>query len=66
MPMQRWIASAAGGTSQRLNPAVATIRSRSNTPKDGPDTAPVALMLISSGSARCWVGRAGSCCIAIT
>jgi hypothetical protein len=27
MPMHRWIASAAGGTSQRLNPAPATVRS---------------------------------------
>src|SRR6478672_3406328 len=29
MPMHRWIASAAGGTSQRLNPGLATMRSRS-------------------------------------
>src|SRR3954467_10677940 len=29
MPMHRWIASAAGGTSQRVNPGLATMRSRS-------------------------------------
>src|ERR1044071_4621082 len=29
MPMHRWIASAAGGTSQRLNPGLAMMRSRS-------------------------------------
>ena len=28
-PTDRWIASAAGGTSQRLNPGPATVRSRS-------------------------------------
>ncbi len=32
MPMERWIASAAGGTSHRLKPGRATIRSRSRTP----------------------------------
>ena len=32
MPMQRWIASAAGGTSQRLKPACATVRLRSRNP----------------------------------
>ena len=32
MPMHRWIASAAGGTSQRLNPGRATIRSRESSP----------------------------------
>src|ERR1700674_623911 len=31
-PMQRWIASAAGGTSQRLNPGGAMIRSRDRSP----------------------------------
>src|SRR5579862_4514936 len=30
MPMQRWIASAAGGASQRLKPGPAMIRSRSS------------------------------------
>jgi hypothetical protein len=30
MPMQRWIASAAGGMSHRLNPGAATMRSRSS------------------------------------
>ena len=32
MPMQRWIASAAGGTSQRLNPGLAMMRSRERSP----------------------------------
>jgi hypothetical protein len=38
MPMQRWIASAAGGTNQRLNLGRATIRARSRNP-DGPSDA---------------------------
>src|SRR5712692_5192350 len=32
MPMERWMASAAGGTSQRLNPGPATIRSLLRSP----------------------------------
>src|SRR6516162_394275 len=32
MPMQRWMQSAAGGTSQRLKPALAIVCSRSRTP----------------------------------
>ncbi len=32
MPMQRWIASAAGGTSQRLKPGLATVAARSSQP----------------------------------
>src|SRR5260370_24051960 len=32
MPMQRWIASAAGGTSQRLNPGFATVLALSRSP----------------------------------
>src|SRR5215510_9142169 len=32
MPMHRWMQSAAGGTSQRLNPAAAMMRSRSSRP----------------------------------
>src|SRR5476649_151963 len=35
MPMQRWMAKAAGGTSQRLNPGCAMIRSRSSSPVPG-------------------------------
>src|SRR5579871_1174520 len=35
IPMQRWMQRAAGGTSQRLNPAFAMMRSRSSNP--GPD-----------------------------
>src|SRR6478672_11844348 len=33
MPMHRWMHSAAGGTSQRLKPAVAIVRSRSRKPE---------------------------------
>src|SRR5262249_55730385 len=36
MPMQRWMQSAAGGTSQRLNPAVAMMRSLSRIPGAAP------------------------------
>ena len=32
MPMERWMARAAGGTSQRLNPGPATIRSLESSP----------------------------------
>src|SRR3954451_8658119 len=39
MPMQRWIARAAGGTNQRLNPGPATIRSRSSRPPLRPGNA---------------------------
>src|SRR5262245_49133073 len=35
MPMHRWIARAAGGTSQRLNPGPAMIRDRSRIPARG-------------------------------
>src|SRR5215471_124294 len=38
MPMQRWMQSAAGGTSQRLKPACATVRSRSRIPAPGVET----------------------------
>src|ERR1700722_18087833 len=33
MPMQRWIARAAGGTSQRLNPGLATVLALSRKPR---------------------------------
>jgi hypothetical protein len=46
MPMQRWIASAAGGTSQRLKPAFATIRSRSSKP-GAPSEAVLAAAIVS-------------------
>src|SRR5262245_15764255 len=35
MPMERWIARAAGGTSQRLKPGRARIRSLSSSPATG-------------------------------
>src|SRR5207237_4875629 len=35
MPMQRWIASAAGGTIQRLKPGFAMVRARSSRPAPG-------------------------------
>jgi hypothetical protein len=34
MPMHRWIASAAGGTSQRLKPGCAIVRSRESHPDE--------------------------------
>src|SRR5580658_3373024 len=40
MPMHRWMHSAAGGTSQRLNPAFATVRSRSSRPAPPPPALP--------------------------
>src|SRR4051794_9581403 len=40
MPMQRWMHSAAGGTSQRLKPAVAMVRSRSRKPAPAPESVP--------------------------
>ena len=46
--MHRWIANAAGGTSHRLKPAPAMIRSRSSMPTDVPTRAPLALMKVSS------------------
>src|ERR1700755_2786183 len=38
MPMHRWMQSAAGGTSQRLKPALAMMRSRSRMPGAVPAT----------------------------
>src|SRR3954454_21307506 len=46
MPMHRWMQSAAGGTSQRLKPAVATVRSLSRTPAPAPDTVPALLIVV--------------------
>src|SRR5215471_18298728 len=40
MPMHRWMHNAAGGTSQRLNPAAAMMRSRSSRPTRIPASAP--------------------------
>ena len=45
--MQRWMQSAAGGTSQRLNPAAAMMRSRSRMPIELPvpeNVWPIAVM----------------------
>ena len=36
MPMQRWMQSAAGGTSQRLNPGLAMIRCRDRSAGERP------------------------------
>src|SRR5690349_5228020 len=38
MPMHRWMQSAAGGTSHLLNPAFATVCSRSKIPNSEPGT----------------------------
>src|SRR6185503_5894515 len=50
MPMQRWIASAAGGTSQRLYPGPAMVRDLSSRPASGtpPRSAATSLMCSSS------------------
>src|SRR5882672_1536959 len=46
MPMHRWMQSAAGGTSQRLKPAVAIVRSLSRNPAPAPDTVPALLIVV--------------------
>src|ERR1700749_1153501 len=44
--MQRWIQSAAGGTSQRLKPAAAIVRSLSRIPPPPPTTVPALLIVV--------------------
>src|ERR1700730_1841158 len=44
MPMHRWMQSAAGGTSHRLKPAVAIVRSLSRNPAPTPDIVPLLLI----------------------
>src|SRR5580692_591634 len=53
MPIQRWMQSAAGGTSQRLKPAVAIVRSLSRMPAPAPVMvpAPSIVAIYSSPSA---------------
>jgi hypothetical protein len=54
IPMQRWMQSAAGGTSQRLNPALAMMRSRSSSPAMGanpPPTCAIVVIWVSSDTA---------------
>src|ERR1700754_1149657 len=46
MPMHRWMQSAAGGTIQRLKPAVAIVRSLSRNPAPAPDTVPALLIVV--------------------
>src|ERR1700712_2487304 len=46
MPMHRWMQSAAGGTSQRLKPAVAIVCSLSRNPAPAPDTVPALLNVV--------------------
>src|SRR5258708_4614758 len=46
MPMHRWMHSAAGGTSQRLKPAVAIVLSLSRIPAPAPDTVPALLIVV--------------------
>src|ERR1700743_1871481 len=45
MPMHRWIQSAAGGTIQRLKPAVAIVRSLSRNPAPVPDMVPLIVVI---------------------
>ena len=44
--MHRWMQSAAGGTNQRLKPAVAIVRSLSRNPGAAPGTAPALLIVV--------------------
>jgi hypothetical protein len=46
IPMQRWMQSAAGGTSQRLNPALAMMRSRSSNPATGAKPPPACAIVV--------------------
>src|SRR5689334_681609 len=46
MPMHRWMQSAAGGTSQRLKPAVAIVCSLSRKPAPVADTRPALLTVV--------------------
>src|SRR5947209_20233508 len=46
MPMQRWMQSAAGGTSQRLKPALAMMRSRSRSPAAEPTSPPACSIVV--------------------
>ena len=56
IPMHRWIASAAGGTSQRLKPGPATMRSRSNKPGVAPPMpAVVAEFIFYVPPKRLWI-----------
>jgi hypothetical protein len=44
--MHKWMQSAAGGTSQRLKPAVAIVRSLSRNPAPAPGTLPALLIVV--------------------
>jgi hypothetical protein len=46
MPMHKWMANAAGGTSQRLKPGLAMIRSLDRNPGWAPAPLPERLLLI--------------------
>src|SRR5437016_5485430 len=50
MPMHRWMQSAAGGTSQRLKPAVAMVRSLSRILPPAPDMVPALLIVVIRSS----------------
>src|SRR5215469_1167923 len=52
MPMQRWMHSAAGGTSQRLKPAFATVCSRSRIPAPAPVMVPAVSAVAIRSSLR--------------
>src|SRR6266852_3185985 len=46
MPIHRWMHSAAGGTSQRLKPAIAIVRSLSRIPPPPPGMVPALLIVV--------------------
>src|ERR1700733_1974928 len=50
MPMHKWMQSAAGGTSQRLNPALAIVRSRSRSRPAGPMRLPACSIVVTLSS----------------
>src|SRR5882757_2957225 len=55
MPMHRWMARAAGGTSQRLKPGPAIVRSRARNPGTG--SASVVAILLCFLEAGCVLHR---------
>src|SRR5271169_5631575 len=57
MPMHKWMQSAAGGTSQRLNPALAIVRWRSRSPPAVPIRLPACSIVVTLSSLGSLLGR---------
>ncbi len=62
MPMHRWMQSAAGGTSQRLKPAVAIVCSLSRKPAPAAATRPALLTVVIDTSPAAAIAS-GSVCV---